>query len=132
MASSVAVARLLEQSSGQCMSVAKMLELVQLGDRGAVRAVTDAGDAIGRAVAVFVNALNPEMVVVGGELAAAGESLLGPIRAAILQHAVFPAAARVKVVQGSLGDRAEVLGAAALLLDRAPAALAQLLAGRAA
>lgn len=125
VASSTAVAALLETSIGQPVSVAMLLERVRLGDRGAIRAVGEAGEAVGLAVAALVNALNPELVVVGGELAAAGPALLEPIRRAITLHSVAPAADMARVVQGSLGDRAEVLGAAALLLDRAPQVLAQ-------
>jgi len=128
VASSTAVTRLLEQSLSQCVTLEKLLEMVAAGDRGAIRSVTDAGHAIGRALAGFVNALNPETIVVGGELSAAGSALLDPLTAAVRLYSVAPSAAMVKIVPGMLGDRAEVLGAAALLLERAPAALAQQLA----
>ena len=77
---------------------------------GARRAVADAGEAVGRALSMLVNVLNPELVVVGGDLAPAGPMLLDPIRAAIERHGVAPAAGAVRVVAGTLGDRAEVLG----------------------
>ena len=80
VASPVAVAALLGRSSGRHVSVAELLELVRLGDRGAQRAVSDAGELVGRALAMLVNTLNPELVVVGGELAGAGAVLLDPIR----------------------------------------------------
>jgi predicted NBD/HSP70 family sugar kinase len=70
-----------------------------------------------------VNVLNPELVVVGGDLAQAGDALLAPIRAAIERHSVAPAAAAVCVTAGTLGARAEVLGAAALILASSPRAL---------
>lgn len=124
-ASPIAVARLLERSIGEPVSVERLLELVAAGDRGARRAVGDAGTAVGRAVAAAVNLLNPELVVIGGELAAAGDALLEPIRAAIARHAVQPAAGAVQVMRGALGDRAEVLGAAALILTQSPRTLVQ-------
>lgn len=51
--------------------------------------------------------------------------LLDPIRATIHGHSLTGAAATAKVITGVLGDRAEVLGAAALVLARSPAALAE-------
>lgn len=102
-----------------------VLELVAAGDRGAQRAVIDAGAAVGRAIASSVNLLNPDLVAVGGDLAAAGEVLLEPIREAIQRHAVSPAATAVRVQRGALGDRAEVLGAAALILTQSPRVLAE-------
>jgi predicted NBD/HSP70 family sugar kinase len=125
VASPVAVAALLERSTGMPVSVQRLLELVKSGDRGAERAVADAGTLVGQVLSILVNALNPELVVVGGELASAGDVLLDPIRTAIHRHVVAPGAAAVEVRAGTLGDRAEVLGAAALILAQSPLALAQ-------
>jgi predicted NBD/HSP70 family sugar kinase len=75
-------------------------------------------------LAVLINIINPELVVVGGELAAAGDVLIDPIREAIERHCVAPASASVGVTAGTLGPRAEVLGAAALILAQSPHALA--------
>jgi hypothetical protein len=63
--------------------------------------------------------------VVGGELASAGEVLLDPLGDAIRRFAVAPAGSAVRVMAGALGDRAEVLGAAALVLAHSPVALAR-------
>ena len=124
IASPPAVAALLERSSGEPVGVERLLELVAAKDRRARRAVADAGEAVGRALSMLVNVLNPELVVVGGDLAPAGPMLLDPIRAAIERHGVAPAAGAVRVVAGTLGDRAEVLGAAGLILAQTPHALA--------
>jgi predicted NBD/HSP70 family sugar kinase len=122
--SPVAIAALLERSSGRAVSVQQLLELVAEGDRGACRAVSDAGEAVGIALATLVNILNPELVVIGGELAAAEDIVLEPIRAAIERHSISAASGAVRVVAGTLGPRAEVLGAAGLILARSPEALA--------
>jgi predicted NBD/HSP70 family sugar kinase len=124
VASPVAVAALLQRSTGTPVSVARLLELVEADDRGARRAVGDAGEAVGRALSMLVNILNPELIVVGGDLAPAGAVLLDPIKAAIERHGVAPAAGAVRVTAGTLGDRAEVLGAAGLILAQSPHALA--------
>jgi len=100
IASPVAVARLLESGRRQPVSIQDMLEMVAAGDRGARRAVADAGEAVGRAVADLVNILNPELVVVGGDLAQTGGVLLDPIAAGIERHSVAPAAASVRVCAG--------------------------------
>src|SRR5581483_4355335 len=125
VASPAAVAALLARSRKEPVSVRSVLELVAAGDRGAQRAVIDAGAAVGRGIASSVNLLNPDLVAVGGDLAAAGEVLLEPIREAIQRHAVSPAATAVRVQRGALGDRAEVLGAAALILTQSPRVLAE-------
>ena len=80
---------------------------------------------MGTALAALVNILNPQLLLVGGELAATGEVMLEPIREAIARHCVAPASASVRVAAGTLGPRAEVLGAAALILAQSPHMLAQ-------
>jgi predicted NBD/HSP70 family sugar kinase len=128
VATSSAVADLLGRSRGESMTFGRVLELLEAGDRGARRAVWDTGVVVGRAVAGIVNLINPELVVIGGELAAADEALLQPIRDAVEQRAVPPAAKAARVVRSTLGAHAEVLGAAAVQLARAPEALAGRLA----
>jgi predicted NBD/HSP70 family sugar kinase len=125
VASPVAVARLLEHVVERPMTSDQLLDLLAAGDRGAHRAVADAGEAVGMVVSWVVNVLNPELVVIGGELAAAGDVLLDPIRASIHRHSVPGPAADVSVTTGVLGDRAEVLGASALILAQSPLALAE-------
>jgi len=129
LATPQAVAELLSRSRGETITFARLLELLAEGDRGARRALTDTGLAVGRAVASVVNLLNPELVVIGGELAAAGDVLLDPIRESVELRAVPPAARAVRVIRGTLDAHAEVLGAAAVQLARAPEALAARLVG---
>jgi predicted NBD/HSP70 family sugar kinase len=124
VASPVAVAALLERSGHGSVTVDELLALVASGDRAARRAVGDAGASVGRAVAAVVNVLNPQLIVIGGELAGAGEFVLAPLRGALARHAVGPAVDAARVCVGELGERAEVVGAAALLLSDAPRALA--------
>jgi predicted NBD/HSP70 family sugar kinase len=58
--------------------------------------------------------LDPGLVIVGGKLAAAGEPLLDGVRE-VLARRLPPAISQgVVVTTGSLGARAEVLGAVAL------------------
>ena len=106
-----AIVDLLNRTHGPDLTIDDVLELVHSGDMGAVRAVQDVGSVVGTALAAVCNVLNPELIVIGGEMSAAGEVLLEPIRAAIARHAIRPAAEDVEVVQASLNERPEVLGA---------------------
>jgi predicted NBD/HSP70 family sugar kinase len=83
-------------------------------------AIVRAGAAIGAAAANLCNLVNPELIVVGGDLAPAGELLLEPLRKGLRDAAISSAAADVDVVVGALGDRAELLGALALALHAVP------------
>jgi predicted NBD/HSP70 family sugar kinase/biotin operon repressor len=110
---------LLEPARGHAVTRRELIDLVAAGDLGAVRVVNDAGLAVGRVLADLCNALNPEAIVVGGELGETGEPLLSGIREAVQRYALPGAADVVRVVPGELGERAEVLGALALVTQNA-------------
>ena len=108
-----ALCELLRRSHGQ-LTVRRLLALASDGDPGCRRVIHDAGRVVGRAVADLCNYLNPDLVVVGGDLSAAGDLVLDPVREAVRRFAIPAAAEDVRIVTGGLGPRAEVLGALAL------------------
>jgi predicted NBD/HSP70 family sugar kinase len=116
LASSRAIAELLSASRGEPVSTRRLLDLCAAGDAAAQRLIGDAGRAIGVAVANLCNMLNPESVIVGGDLSAAGEVLLAPLREVVHRNAIPSAVADLEIVAGVLGERAEMLGALALVL----------------
>jgi predicted NBD/HSP70 family sugar kinase len=90
-------------------------------DPPTIRVLTAAGLLIGRALGSVANLLNPEVIVVGGPLAALGDALLEPIRMGLREYAMPGLGGAIGVVVSSLGERAEALGGAALALQRSDA-----------
>ncbi|MFC4034994.1 ROK family transcriptional regulator [Streptomyces polygonati] len=129
VASPVAIARLLSDSWGQQVAARDLPELIRRRNTGALRAIRDAGDAVGRALSTLVTLLNPSLIVVGGDLAGAGDDILEPMRAGVRRHTLPSAAESVEIVTGGLGDGAEVRGAAGLVLADAPQLLSATTAG---
>ncbi|GAB7077345.1 ROK family protein [Streptomyces albidoflavus] len=107
---------LLEPTHGTGLTMEKVVAMAKEGDPGCRRVVADVGRYIGSGVASLCNLLNPSRVVLGGDLAEAGELVLGPIRTSVGRYAIPSAARQLELVPGSLGGRAEVLGALALAL----------------
>ena len=70
-------------------------------------------------MAALCNQFNPERIIVGGTLAAAGELLLDPLRQAVraLRAARRPSSTS-RSCAGALGERAELLGALVLVLGQ--------------
>jgi predicted NBD/HSP70 family sugar kinase len=132
LAATGALVELLGRSHGDDMTVQRMLDLARAGDVGCRRVIADAGRAIGRAISMLINMLNPELVVVGGDLAAAGDLLLDGVRDSIARAALPSAAEAAEVVTGVLGERAQVLGAIALVISEADRAFPTRLAAGAA
>jgi predicted NBD/HSP70 family sugar kinase/biotin operon repressor len=111
-----AVIGLLQEAHGQDLTLRDVLDLLADGDPGARRAVNDAGRSIGRVLADLCNHLNPAAIIVGGDMSATGEPLLDGIRDSIDRYAQPGVAQEVEVKAGVLGERAEVLGALALVI----------------
>ncbi|MFD4244651.1 ROK family protein [Streptomyces sp. NPDC058525] len=108
---------LLQGSHGPELTMERVVELARDGDPGCRRVITDVGRHVGSGVASLCNLLNPSRVVLGGSLAEAGELVLAPIRESVGRYAIPSAARQLSVLTGSLGGRAEVLGALALVLS---------------
>jgi predicted NBD/HSP70 family sugar kinase len=111
--------RLLEPTHGANLTVARMVELAHGGDIACRRLIMDAGRQVGLAAANMCNLLNPERIVLGGELSQAADLLIEPMQDVISRHGIPSAARRVQIVQAALGSRSQVLGAVALALRAA-------------
>ena len=129
VASPPAIADLLARSWGRPVATTELADLLRTADRGTARAIEDAGDAVGRVLAITVMMLNPELIVVGGELAAAQETLFEPMHRTITRNTMVCHAESLRIVPSVLGDSAGVRGAAALVLEGAPETLALSAAG---
>src|SRR5439155_26139150 len=94
----------------------RLIELVRDGDFGSRRMVGEAGRAVGGVLADLCNHVNPEAIVVGGDLSGAGEPLLAGIREGIDRRALPGAAEAGAVKAAGLGGRAGGLGALGLVI----------------
>ena len=93
-----------------------VVTLALAGDRACARVLADAAQRVGAATAIICNLFNPDRVIIGGELAAASDIVLPPLRSALDRDVLPFAGAHVTVCKGQLGDRAVALGAIATVL----------------
>jgi predicted NBD/HSP70 family sugar kinase len=83
-------------------------------DPGCRRILSDAGRALGSGVAILANLFNPRLVILGGELAQAGDLLVQSIRQTAELGAIPGAVRGLQVVRGKLDERAQIVGALTL------------------
>ncbi|WOP19975.1 ROK family transcriptional regulator [Raineyella sp. LH-20] len=112
VASSAHVIDLLAPTRGR-MTIPRIVELAREGDPGCRRVLGDTGRVAGLAVANLCNIVNPQLLIVGGELSAAEELLLDPMRQSVRLHGIPGAVRSLEIVRAELGARAHVLGAVA-------------------
>lgn len=111
-----ALARALAMDRGELPGVV-VTRLARDGDELAVELVAETGRWLGLGLCGLVNAFDPEVVVVGGGMMAAGELLLGPAREVVRARALAPLGERVRVEAARFGEQAGMLGAALLARD---------------
>lgn len=92
------------------------LELAREGDPDATEVFATAGRWLGVAVASLTNVFDPDIVVIGGGLSAAGELLLGPARDEY-QRRALPPTRRAPLVLADLRNDAGMVGAGILALE---------------
>jgi glucokinase len=103
-------------AAGQTVDSRLLTNLALEGDAGAVAVLERTGEYLGAGLVTLSNLFDPELIVIGGGAAAAGELLFEPARRVLAARALPPARDRVRVVPASLGPDAGFIGAAALAL----------------
>ena len=116
VAGGAALVTALAAAGREVTDVPGVVALVRAGDPEAVRLVRHAGRRIGEVLAVAVNLLNPQVVVFGGDLAEAFEPLLAGVRELVHQRAMVTATRALRIEQSTLGERAGIVGCAAMAL----------------
>jgi predicted NBD/HSP70 family sugar kinase len=91
--------------------IAEVVRLARDGHVACRRVLEDAGHHIGVAVANLCNIFNPDRIILGGELAQAGDLVLDALRRVLNRQGIPSAAQAVQVVTAQLGARSQLLGA---------------------
>lgn len=94
-----------------------IMEAATKGDKYAIELLSEAGYHIGRGVAILIHLLNPELIVLSGRGSIGGKIWLAPIQQAINEHCIPKIAENTHLEISSLGFHAELIGAAALVMD---------------
>ena len=108
------------QEAGLPFSSAEALAAAaRAGDAGAVALWRETVDALACGLISIANLFEPELVVLGGGVTRSGDLLLDPVRRAVREGAMRPVGEDVDVVLSAFGERVGVIGAAAIVFERA-------------
>jgi predicted NBD/HSP70 family sugar kinase len=118
-ASGGAIARELTEAGTPASSTADVTRLLAAGDPLAIELVTRAGTLLGDVLATSVALLNPEVLVLGGSIAATGDHFLRAVRESIFARTVPLATRELVITPSSLGADAAVHGARHMVIEQA-------------
>jgi glucokinase len=99
----------------EAITAVEVVAAAREGDDLARAAVEEAGRYLGVALAYYVDISNPERIIIGGGVAAAGDLLLEPARRVIAARALPSNAEAARVMLAGLGGQSGAIGAAALV-----------------
>jgi glucokinase len=117
LASGHAASRIARELFGSSADAHRLVRLADEGDADAREALAGIGRRLGSGIGTLVNVFNPELVVIGGGFAAAGEHLLEPARGIVAREARPPGRDLVRIVRAELGTAAGVVGAGLVGLE---------------
>jgi glucokinase len=107
----VAATKLAREAFGEAVDSHRLVRLANEGDVTAQGILRSIGEKLGAGIGSLVNIFNPDLVVIGGGFAAAGDWLFEPAREVVRWQALRPAGDRVRIVRAQLGTAAGLTGA---------------------
>jgi len=93
-----------QMATNRILTAKDVANAARQGDQLACEIVRETGTRLGQALAILVDLLNPELIVIGGIAMRIGESILEPARAAMKREALPAAANACRIVPAALGE----------------------------
>jgi len=95
-----------------------VIQAAKTGDQFSIALLTEAGQWLGKGITFLVQVFNPEVIIIGGKLAEAGQFLKAPINQALFTYANPDISNDTEVIFSVLGVKAGTIGAAAFAIDK--------------
>jgi glucokinase len=115
-----AATKLAQEEFGPAVDAHRLVRLANEGESRAIEILDGIGRRLGAGIGSLVNIFNPELVVIGGGFAAAGDFILEPAREVVAREGLAGAGKRVRIVRAELGTAAGLIGAALVAFDALP------------
>jgi glucokinase len=112
----IAATKLAQAEFGQAVDAHRLVRLADEGEPRAIEILDGIGRHLGSGIGSLVNIFNPELVVIGGGFAAAGDFVLDPARE-VLRREALAGARETPIVRAELGTAAGLIGAALVAFD---------------
>jgi predicted NBD/HSP70 family sugar kinase len=101
-------------NKGEKIHIEEIIDAVNEEDVLAIEVIEEIGAVLGRAIAGLINLFNPELIVIGGNVAATKEYLLLPIKSAVQKHSLNIINSDTTIKFSKLGKHAGTIGSCML------------------
>jgi predicted NBD/HSP70 family sugar kinase len=99
------------------LSISIIQQAADCGDVVAIDSISETGLALGQGVAAIINFLNPEKIILGGPMSAAGSHLLPSIKESIAKYSLPEMSRQAELVVSEFGEDASLIGAVAIVVN---------------
>jgi glucokinase len=113
----VAATKLAQEEFGPAVDAHRLVRLAAEGEPRAREILAGMGRHLGAGIGTLVNIFNPDLVVIGGGFAAAGDFMLDPAREIVSREALANAGDDLPIVRAELGTAAGLIGAGLVAFD---------------
>ncbi|MDR2936842.1 MAG: ROK family transcriptional regulator [Rikenellaceae bacterium] len=103
---------------GEPIYAKDIIEAAKNDDVLSIELIEEMGEKAGRAIAMLLNIFNPELFIVGGLLAGAGDYLMLPIKSAVNKYAANLVHSDTRFGLSTLDDNARLFGVTMLIREK--------------
>jgi len=112
-----AMVNALQESGRDVHHVRDVVAIALRGDAEALGMIRDAGRRVGEVLSGAVTLLNPEVVVIGGDLSGAYEPFVAGVRETVYQRSTALSTRQLRILASTFGERQGLVGCAAMIND---------------
>ncbi len=100
------------------IDISVVIQAANSGDQFAISLFSEVGKWLGRGMAYLIQIFNPELIIIGGQVAIASQFILAPIQQAIHTFSNRDISNDTEIMFSELGTKAGTMGAAAYALEQ--------------
>jgi predicted NBD/HSP70 family sugar kinase len=104
-------------NSGSYLTLQHILQALHSGDRFTINLFANISEHLSKVITIMLHMLNPEVIILGGELTAAGQYLLNPLQQHLNAYALPQLLKDCKIITSTMGDNASLLGNVTFMLE---------------
>jgi len=117
LAAGWALVRTLQEQGREVSHIRDVVAMANAGDAEAVRLIREAGRRLGEVISGAVNLLNPQALVIGGDMALAYDPLVAGLRETVYANSTALSTRDLHILPATWGEHSGVIGCSAMVLD---------------
>ncbi len=107
----------LSQEKKESIETDRIIEAANDGDQFAIKMLSKIGMELGKGLSVLIQLFNPQVIIIGGKIAAAKQYITTPIQQSINTYCMTQLRERTSIVLSELGEDAAILGGVATIME---------------